>query len=52
MSREAAGIAEAAGKLIVETYQRGVRDPDQLVRHALITLRQGRPGRAVARRLS
>jgi hypothetical protein len=34
---------EAAGKLIVEAYQQGVRDPDQLVHYALITLRRGRP---------
>jgi hypothetical protein len=41
---EAAWIAEAAGKLIVEAYQQGVRDPDTLVHYALKTLRRGRTG--------
>jgi hypothetical protein len=41
---EAAWVSEAAGKLIVEAYERGVRDPEALVHYALRTLRRGRPG--------
>jgi hypothetical protein len=39
---EAAWIAGATGKLIVEAYQQGVRDPDTLVHYGLKTLRRGR----------
>ena len=44
---EAAWLREAAANLIIQTYDRGVRDGDVLVRHTLKTLKRGRPGTRV-----
>jgi hypothetical protein len=36
-------VREAAGNLLLEAYEQGVRDPETLVHFALKTLRQGAP---------